>query len=255
MSPCFQITDLQVSYGREPVVKHASLTLHPGELCALLGLNGSGKTTLLRACCGLLASSGELLIGADSLRTMNERQRARHIAFIPQTPSPIHGKSVMEVLLMGCNPQLHLLESPGKAHRQAARQALERLGISHFSGKMYHELSQGQKQLVILARTLVQNAPIMLMDEPDSALDYRNRHMILSKIRELVKTESKACLVTLHDPNFAMAYCDRLLLMDGGRIAGEIDMHTASEAQVLDGLTGIYGPITLIEHENSYRIF
>lgn len=255
MSPCFEIKNLQVSYGKEPVVRQAFLQLHAGELCALLGLNGSGKTTLLRACCGLLPSSGELLVGTESLRAMNERRRARHIAFIPQAPSPIHGKSVMEVLLMGCNPHLHLLESPGEAHRQAALRALERLEISHFSDKMYHTLSQGQKQLVILARTLVQNAPIMLMDEPDSALDYRNRHMILSKIRALVKAEEKACLITLHDPNFAMTYCDRLILMDKGRVTGEIHMHEDSEARIREALTAIYGPITLIRHENTYRIF
>ena len=94
---------------------------------------------------------------------------------------------------------------------------------------------------MILARCIVQDSPVMLMDEPDSALDFLNRHMVLSKIRELIKEENKAGLITLHDPNFAMAYCDRLLLLKEGRLVGELDMRRAKADEVKKKLSLIYG--------------
>lgn len=92
----------------------------------------------------------------------------------------------------------------------------------------------------------------MLMDEPDSALDFLNRHMVLSKIREVVKEEKKAGLLTLHDPNFAMAYCDRLLLLKSGKLVAEVDMRKASEEEIKEKLSVLYGKIALLSYENGY---
>lgn len=252
MNPLFELHDIHVSYGTTEIVHGVSLALEQGELCALLGLNGSGKTTLLRAVCGLIPAQGSCSVCGRPLAGMRERERAKLLSFIPQVSSPIHGKTVMEVLLMGCNPHLRLLESPSAAHRQQAMDALAKLNMEPFAQRPFSKLSQGQKQLIILARTLVQNTPVMLMDEPDSALDFLNRHMVLSQIRNLIRAENRAGLITLHDPNFAMAYCDRLLLLQQGRVAAELNMHTADLQEVRQKLSLIYGKIELLSNGNGY---
>lgn len=252
MSILFDVKDIHVSYGASEIVKGVSFSLQEGELCALLGLNGSGKTTMMRGICGLIPAEGKAYVNGIALESMKERARARYLSFIPQVSSPIQGKSVVEVLLMGANPHLRLLETPGKKFYDAAFAALKKLNLEDFADRDFGKLSQGQKQLIILARTLVQNSPVMLMDEPDSALDFRNRHMVLSKIREAVKEEKKAGLITLHDPNFAMAYCDRLLLLKSGKLVAEVDMRMTSEQEIKEKLSYIYGKITLLSYGDGY---
>lgn len=252
MKPVFEIRNLCAGYGDREIVHGVSLSILPGELCALLGLNGSGKTTLLRSVCGLLPSKGERYVQGLSIEGLSQREQAQRLSFIPQSPSPIEGKTVMEVLLMGANPYLRLLESPGEMYRQRAREALRRLEMEGFENKFFHTLSQGQKQLVILARTLVQNAPVMLMDEPDSALDFLNRHMVLGKIRELVEAQRRGGLITLHDPNFAMAYCHRLFLLKEGVLVDTLDMANATREEAEKKLSRIYGSVRLMEQDGCF---
>ena len=162
------------------------------------------------------------------------------------------GRTVLEVVLMGFNSQLGLLEAPSAKHKRAAFEALRRLNCAEFAEKDFGALSQGQRQIVILARCIVQDSPVMLMDEPDSALDFLNRHMVLSKISELIKEENKAGLITLHDPNFAMAYCDRLFMLKQGNIVGELDMRAANRDEVQQKLSLIYGNIDIVENNGSF---
>ena len=246
MKEIFSLRGMRVSYGKEEVVRGVSLGIQEGEFCALLGLNGSGKTTILHASCGLLPMTGGCsALGQDCSR-MNEKERARLIAFIPQVCGSMRGKTVLEVVLMGFNAWLGLFGSPSKVHWRIAWDTLDRLGYAAFAQKDFGTLSQGQRQIVILARCLVQNTPVMLMDEPDSALDFLNRQIVLEKIRRVVHTERKAGLITLHDPNFAMRYCDRLLLLEAGRLVGEIRTEEASGDEVREKLSRIYGDIELL---------
>ena len=163
------------------------------------------------------------------------------------------GRTALEVVLMGFNSQLGLLESPSAEHKRAALEAMQRLNCAEFAEKDFGALSQGQRQIVILARCIVQDSPVMLMDEPDSALDFLNRHMVLSKISELIKEENKAGLITLHDPNFAMAYCDRLFMLKQGNIVGELDNARGKAAtRCSQKLSLIYGNIDIVENNGSF---
>ena len=153
---------------------------------------------------------------------------------------------------MGFNARLRLLDSPGEAHRRIAMEHLTHLGLAELAGRDYATLSEGQKQLVILARALSQDTPVMLMDEPDSALDFVNRHMVLGKIREVLHERQQAGLITLHDPNFALSYCDRLLLMQDGTIVTEIDMRNTDRAAIEAALGIIYGEIAVLEYKERY---
>lgn len=255
MKPLLSLQNIHAGYGSREVVQGASLHVSEGEFCALLGLNGCGKTTLLKSACGLLpVRQGSCIVQGQDCTHLNERERARLMAYIPQRGSLITGKTVMEVVLMGFNAHLRLLDSPGERHRQLALETLERLGLAGYAGWDYAHLSEGQKQLIILARAMVQDAPVMLMDEPDSALDFVNRNMVLGKIREILHDQNRAGLITLHDPNFALAYCDRLLLMRDGHIITEVTMHSADRDTIENALCQIYGDIRVLEHPGGYAM-
>ena len=253
MTELLKVESVSSGYMHKEIVHSASLSVAPGEFSALLGLNGCGKTTLMKAICGLLpVHRGKCLVnGVDATRD-NERQRALKMSYIPQRGSLITGKTVLEVVLMGFNARLHLLDSPGKAHREKAMEALDRLGMAHLAQQDYATLSEGQKQVIILARTIVQDTPVMLMDEPDSALDFVNRNLVLGKIREVIHTQNRAGLITLHDPNFALAYCDSLILMQHGNILQRIELKNATREQIQEALSRIYGPIRVLEYEHGY---
>ncbi len=231
MRELFSLKDVRIAYGKTEIVHGVDIDIAPGEFCALLGLNGSGKTTILHGCCGFLPIQGSFTVADTDCRSLNEKKRARLVSFIPQVCSLQGGRTALEVVLMGFNSQLGLLE---------------------FAEKDFGALSQGQRQIVILARCIVQDSPVMLMDEPDSALDFLNRHMVLSKISELIKEENKAGLITLHDPNFAMAYCDRLFMLKQGNIVGELDMRAANRDEVQQKLSLIYGNIDIVENNGSF---
>lgn len=246
------VQDLSVSYGENHVIKNIGFSLHPGEFTALLGLNGSGKTTLLRAICGLKkASSGSCFVNGNNCLDFHEKQRARFLSYIPQRHSIVYDTSVMDVILMGFNASFGFFQTPGKKEQKLVLEALEKLGLETLKDESFLHLSEGQKQLVILARTMVQNAPIMLLDEPDSALDFVNRHMVLSKIKDSISKNAKCGLITLHDPNFALQYCDRLLLLSGGSICAEINSKM-DPSQIKNNLSKIYGDIALLEHRSNY---
>ena len=253
MSALLSVEHLSCGYGRQEIVHDVSLSVEKGEFCALLGLNGCGKTTLIKSICGLLPiEQGRCFVDGEDCTDLNERQHALRMSYIPQRSSPLFGKSVLDVVLMGYNARLHLLESPGELCRLQAAEALDRLGLHGLARRDYATLSEGQKQLVILARTLVQDAPVMLMDEPDSALDFVNRTMVLDKVRNVLQSQGRAGLISLHDPNFAMAYCDRLLLMKNGTIGQELTLKDASREEVASALSWIYGEICVLEYQGRF---
>lgn len=252
MKPIFYTRNLAVSYGDKVVVRDIDLTINEGEFCGLLGLNGSGKTTLLHAACGFVEMKGACFVEEKCLTGMNERQRARLISFIPQVCSLEGGKTALEVVLMGYNAWISLLGTPSPEQKELALGALVQLECRNLAYEDFGELSQGQKQMVILARCMVQNTPVMLMDEPDSALDFLNKHIVLEKIRHLIKSNKKAGLITLHDPNFAMEYCDRLFLLKQGTIVAEINMGCDNAEEIYHKLSLIYGEIELLKNGTGY---
>ena len=253
MSALLKVEHVRCGYQHREIVHDASLEVASGEFCALLGLNGCGKTTLIKGICGLLPThEGKCLVDGVDCTKFNERLRALQMAYIPQRGSLITGKTVMEVVLMGFNARLHLLDSPGKAHKQKALEALDRLGMAELAERDYSKLSEGQKQMVILARTMVQDTPVMLMDEPDSALDFVNRTLVLGKIRQILHEQGRAGLITLHDPNFALAYCDSLILMKEGNILRRLPLAGAKREEIEEALSLIYGKIRILQYENGF---
>lgn len=255
MSALLELDRVSAGYQGRAVVEGVSFRVRAGELCVLLGLNGSGKSTLLKTVCGLLpALGGRMRAGGRDLAGMRERQRARLLSYIPQRPDPDPSLRVLDVVCMGYNPWLGLLESPSPAQRDRAAQTLEEAGLpGACKDRLYGQLSEGQRQLVIFARALVQDAPVLLMDEPDSALDFVNRRQVLSRIAQTVRAQNRAGLITLHDPNSALEYGDRLLLLRNGALIADLPVRTTPPGQLEAALSQLYGPVKLLPHEG--RLF
>lgn len=246
--------NIHLALNRREILHGVDLTVQEGELAALLGRNGSGKSTLLRTACGFIkpAQGTCHVAGKDTLQ-MSARHLARTVAYIPQRQAPIGGRTAWEVALMGFNPYLSLLGAPSPRQKEQAAAVFDWLEIADYRSRLYNELSQGQQQLVILARALIQDAPMMLMDEPDSAMDFLNRHGMLNKIRRIIHDRpGRAGLLALHDPNFAMAYCDRLFLLQDGVIIAELDMARTPMEEIQAALSLIYGKIVLIRNGQGY---
>lgn len=239
-----RVENLTAGYGREDIVKNISFSLEKGSITGILGANGSGKTTLLKALCGLLPHGGGCLLEGKELSKLSPRELARAVGYIPQRSGISIDISALDVVLMGFNPHLPLLGRPTSAMEKTAREALARVGLGDREQENYLNLSEGQKQLCLLARTLVGGGRLLVLDEPESALDIRHRHDLL-RILKSWTGDSRCVLLTLHDPGLALEGCDQLILLEHGRIEGILHPKTDGLPQMEQALSKIYGSVTL----------
>ena len=249
------IKNIQAGYKKKIIVDNIGFSIKPNKVTGLLGLNGAGKTTLLKTICGLLKPiSGQVIIGKQDLGKLNEKERAKYISFMPQRHSIIYDTKVIEVILMGITSYLSMFETPSVRHREIGYKMLELVGMERFVDNNFLNLSEGQKQLVIIARSLMQNAEVMLFDEPDSALDFNNKHMVLKSISDIIKKQNKIGIITLHDPNFALKYCDKIIILKNGTIFSEFDIKDVNSDFILEKFSNIYGEISVVEHLGKFAI-
>lgn len=239
------VSELSCGYGNRTVLQQVEFSLAKGHLLGLLGANGSGKTTLLRALCGTIAHTGSCRLEGVELESLSPRQIARRCSYIPQRSGISIDISVLDVVLMGMNPWLGLLEHPTAAMRRAALQALAEVGLSDRAQDNYLHLSEGQKQLCILARTLAADARLLLLDEPESALDFSHRYRMLEILRRWVSQGSRGVVAALHDPSLALNCCDDLLIVSGGRVQAMLAPATDPPAKMEQQLSAVYGAVSL----------
>ena len=188
-----------------------------------------------------------MLLEAD-LWDMPARRRARLIGYLAQRSACELALSALDVVLMGCNPELGTFQRPGAQHRRRAQALLAELGDGAWAQREYLSLSEGQRQLVLIARTLVRRPPLLLLDEPDSALDYERRHRLLRWLKAYAQREEAGVLLSSHDANIALRYADRLLLLRDGRLVGQVHMARATTGSLEEALTKIYGPVEVLRH-------
>ena len=209
----------------------------PGVFC-LLGPNGCGKTTLLKCLAGLLKlKSGEIRLQGQGIASLKRSVIASIIGYIPQEHSYSFAYSVFDIVLMGRTPHLHMFSAPSRKDYALAAECLERVGIAHLENKRFTEISGGERQLVFIARVLVQEPRIMLLDEPTSHLDFRNQTVILRMIRKLAD-EGLIIIMTSHVPNHAITYASHVTLMNQGRL---VAMGKPEQVITERNLRDIYG--------------
>ena len=241
----FLVSGLSAGYGGRCVLHNVSFDLQPGQTLGVLGANGCGKTTLLKSICGILAHSGSCTLEGTRLENLSPRQMARQCSYIPQRSGISIDLSVLDVVLMGFNPRLGLLERPGAKMEQAARRALRQVGLAGHEQANYQHLSEGQKQLCILARTLVGDGKLLLLDEPESALDFRHRYRMLTLLRGWIAAGHRAAVLTLHDASLALNYCDRLLLLDAQQQSAVLNPGADRLEMMEEKLSAVYGRVSL----------
>ena len=213
-----EVQKLSFSYGDRQVLQDISFRVEQGEFLSILGPNGVGKSTLFRCVLGLLSGyTGTVLVGGADARTLSVREMAKRIAYIPQSSRPVFNFSVEDIVLMGASSSLTPFQSPGKQALERCRWAMEKVGISRLSERCFHRLSGGEQQLVLIARALVQNAPILMLDEPTANLDFGNQLLVLEQARALAR-EGYTVIQTTHHPEQSYMFSDRILAIQNGRV-------------------------------------
>ncbi len=245
-----EVKNLRFRYGARPVIGDVSFTAEKGELLAVLGPNGVGKSTLFRCLLGFLKPvGGEILVDGKELGAYSRRELAKKIAYIPQSHSPAFDHTVLDSVLMGMTAQLGVFEQPGGLQREKAMQMLRALGLEKLADRGCMKISGGERQLMLLARALVQDASMLIMDEPTANLDYGNSCRVMERVKRLGQN-GYTIIFSTHDPNQAFSYATKVLaLKDGGVMAVGAPEAVLTE----DVLSRLYGiPVARCEIETVF---
>ena len=228
-----KVDDLHFSYGSHEVLKGVSFGVETSGFVSLLGPNGAGKSTLFRCILGLLEpSAGSVHICRRDIRNMPAAELSRRVAYIPQSHNPAFQFSVMDMVLMGTTAQLPRFSVPGKAQKELAEAAMERLGIYHLRNRSCGNISGGERQLALIARAIAQKAKILVMDEPSASLDYGNRLRVMETVKNLTE-DGYTVIQSTHDPDQAYLYSDQILaLFDGKILANGTPQETISSSLI-----------------------
>jgi iron complex transport system ATP-binding protein len=229
---------LDYGYRGHPVGRGVSLELRTGEVLCLLGPNGGGKTTLFRTMLGLIPPQGGrvLLEGAD-IATLDRRTIARAVGYVPQAGAGYFPFTVRDVVLMGRTAHLPAFGVPSRRDREAADEAMSRLGLEHLADAAYTRISGGERQLTLIARALAQATPLIVMDEPTASLDFGNQVLVLEQII-LLAASGIGILLSTHDPDHALLCGDRVAMLRAG---GLHRIGTPDEVLTREALREVYG--------------
>lgn len=201
---------------KEPLFQNVQFRVASGERLAILGPNGAGKTTLLRAVMGMLPwGAGGAFIDGENIRALSHRRLWQCIAYVPQARSNAPGCTALEAVLLGRSSRLGAFSVPGEKDLAAARRSLARLGAQKLQDMRCCELSGGEYQLVLIARALAAEPGILILDEPESNLDFKNQLIVLEAMESLSQS-GLACVFNTHYPEHALQWADTALLLHGG---------------------------------------
>ena len=210
--------NIAVERGGRRILDAVSLRVEPGQFTALIGPNGSGKSTLLKALCGLWpVAQGDVLFGEQPMEQMPRRETAKRIAFVPQETRIDFAFSVAEIVGMGRHPHRGRFAPETAVDRATVDAALKRCDVADLRTRDANTLSAGERQRVLIARSLAAQPEVILLDEPTASLDIEHAIGILDLCRELAR-DGHAVAVAIHDLNSVARYADVVALIDRGRI-------------------------------------
>ena len=245
--PAIEAKEVRFSYGKNEILHGVDFAAERGQLIAVLGPNGAGKSTLFRCLLGLYGSyRGSITIDGREVKTMQPREIAAKVAYIPQTHTPTFHYTVLEMVLMGTTHRVRGLHSPGEKELAIARSALEQVGIADMERRSYGRLSGGEQQLVLIARALAQQTELLIMDEPTSSLDYGNQLRVMQRVKGLAQ-QGYTILLSSHNPQQALLFADRILALHEGVICADGTPEEVITAELLETLYGIKTRLTVFE--------
>jgi iron complex transport system ATP-binding protein len=232
--------DVWAGYGGDPVVRGVSLRVPAGEVVGLVGPNGSGKTTLVRAASrALRPTSGRVLVDGVDPYSISARRAARMVAVVPQDVVPAFSFTALEVAMMGRSPHRSAWHPGGPEDWAQVRDAMEATGVSELADRPIEELSGGERRRVVLAQSLAQDTPVLLLDEPTTHLDLLHVVELVTVVRSLADDGGRAILAVFHDLNIAAATCDRLYVLSQGRVVTTGPPHEVLTRKLLADVYGV----------------
>jgi len=234
-----KVDHLNFSYNESGFFENLSFDIKNAENVAIIGPNGSGKSTLIKLIAGILRPrSGTIIIDNKNIDAYKRINLAKNMAYVPQNVDISFNFSVYDVVKMGRYPYSENLMVHDKDGDKIVQEAIEIMGITHLKERKFSEISGGERQRTVIASALSQKARLLLLDEPTSALDYKHQQEIYKLLKQLSKEEDKTVLIVTHDINLAAQFCDKLILLNEGRI---ISTGTPEEVLKFPVIEEIYG--------------
>jgi iron complex transport system ATP-binding protein len=247
-----RFTRVTVAYNGTDAVDAVSFDVDAGEWFAVLGPNGAGKSTLLRTAVGGPVTSGAVMIGGDEVHELHGRSRAHLVAYVPQRPIFPKGMSVFDYVLLGRTPHMGPLAAESRDDLTIVWGALDVLDLTAFAERDVSSLSGGETQRVSMARVIAQRAPVLVLDEATAALDVARQHQVLELIDDVRRTNDIAVISAMHDLTAAAQFCDRVGVMNEGRLRG---VGSPKDVLTEDLLQDVFEPtVRVIDIEGSQVI-
>ncbi len=213
------IKDLNFGYYDTEIFRNFSIEIDEGETLTILGPNGSGKTTLLKLIQKIiLPKSGDIIISGKNINNITNKALSKSTSFVPQIHNQTFPYRVIDFVLMGRNPYISDYSIPKEEDIEIANKVLNEMGLYYLKDRPYTDISGGELRLVLIARGIVQNTEILLLDEPTAFLDFKNQLIVLETIKELKEKKKLTVIMTLHNPNEAYKYSDKILLIKKGEV-------------------------------------
>ncbi len=237
---------------KDYVLKDISFCAEKGKVTVILGPNGSGKSTLFKCIAGIWEiDGGKILVDGKDISGFSHTKRARIFAIVPQEHEIAFPYSVFDMVLIGRASYIGLFSTPSRRDYQKAEESLKALEIYHLKDKSCTRISGGERQLVLIARALAQEANYMLLDEPTSNLDFKNQIRVLTMIKRLSRERNMTVLLSLHDPNLAGVFADQIVMIKKGSV-----LKTGKPSEVLNEevIKKLYDISVRVWQINSFRI-
>ncbi len=247
-----EIKRLSAGYGGKRIIHEISFTLDKG-FNVLLGQNGSGKTTIFRALSGALPGTcGEIILEGTDISGLSVKKRAALVSYMNSEHTAMSGIDGMQLAKMAFYPSHGIFYTPGKKEEEFIRRTAEQFDAAALLEKNLNEMSSGERQLSWLIAAICQNTGLMMLDEPTSALDFNRTHDFLSKLQ--MQKEDKIIFASLHDPGLALEYADRILLLNEGKLCGEIIPKNTDAAEAEEKLRVLYPGIKIYENGGTFCV-
>ncbi len=254
--PLLEVHNLWCGYGRHTALKGISFRVAPGEIIGVLGPNGAGKSTLLLAAGGILPQrSGEIRLLGSPLSQWKPKERARRMAALNQDCDVRLPFTCGEVVLMGRYPHQEFFRTNGIRDATAVQWALDHTDTTELADRLITEVSGGERQSVIMARALAQQAPLLLLDEATSAMDIHRKLKIFQGLERLNREENLTILAALHDVNLAALFCRQLIMLKNGEILADGETRSVLRPEILENVYGTPAVIQEIKEIERLQVF
>ena len=222
----FEVKDANFSYGKRKILENINFSVTDTDVLAVLGPNGVGKTTLLKCMMGLNHwSSGASYLDGNDIKTLSHGDFWSRVAYVPQAKNLTFGYKALDMVVLGIGAKIGIFGCPSDEDYEKAQSCLEAIGVGHLSDKSCTAISGGELQMVLIARALMSEPELLVMDEPETGLDFKNQLIVLSTIKNTLQERGIATVINTHYPEHALEIANKALLLhrDRRNVFGKVD--------------------------------